>query len=147
MELTSGLQENAMSLGPKGSDTHRAALTSDTGDLIQDTSRKKQGEKQIIFSSIDKTRQSNCLFFFLFNPKASAIKLVLYAFKPFQQHVPINYKPFKYSSSSQISMKGINKPCHKFNQARLYTHLVSVITCLGNCIQKCLWPQPQTSKF
>ncbi|RVW31824.1 hypothetical protein CK203_101991 [Vitis vinifera] len=41
LELTSGLQKNAMSLGPKGSDTHRAALTSDTGDLIQDTSRQK----------------------------------------------------------------------------------------------------------
>ncbi|RVW83602.1 hypothetical protein CK203_039335 [Vitis vinifera] len=41
LELTSGLQKNAMSLGPKGSDTHRATLTSDTGDLIQDTSRQK----------------------------------------------------------------------------------------------------------
>ncbi|RVW31836.1 hypothetical protein CK203_101989 [Vitis vinifera] len=41
LELTFGLQEHAMSLGPNRSDTHRVALTGDTGDPILDTSRQK----------------------------------------------------------------------------------------------------------
>ncbi|RVW31837.1 hypothetical protein CK203_101988 [Vitis vinifera] len=41
LELNFGLQEHAMSLGPKRSDTHRAALTGDIGDPIHNTSRQK----------------------------------------------------------------------------------------------------------
>ncbi|KAL6315433.1 hypothetical protein AAG906_000548 [Vitis piasezkii] len=43
LELTSGLQEHAMSLGPKGSNTHRAALTGDTGTLSKTLQDKNKG--------------------------------------------------------------------------------------------------------